>query len=374
MNILVAEDDLASRRLLEATLLKWGYSVVACADGLQAWQLMRCQDPPEIAILDWMMPGLDGPEVCRRVRRSPNSAAIYIILLTARDAGDDVIAGLDAGADDYISKPFDLDQLRARVRVGERAVELQRQRLRRETASYVGQLERAVADLKRSRRRIVAVQEEAKKALAEELHGPVQTRMYMLYLKLGEVRDMIDTSPQQARADLAQAAAELDSIRENEIRMVSHRLHPSIIDVGLGAGIRSLRDKFEEQVPISLEIGEAIVEREPPGSSSLPFDVRLGLYRVVEEALGNVIKHSGASSVSVHLRLDESDGSLSLAVEDNGCGFDHDAPRPGLGMVTMEDHLGALGGSLQVDSAPGKGTGITATVPLDIESIDLAAD
>ncbi len=143
---------------------------------------MRCQDPPEIAILDWMMPGLDGPEVCRRVRRSPNSAAIYIILLTARDAGDDVIAGLDAGADDYISKPFDLDQLRARVRVGERAVELQRQRLRRETASYVGQLERAVADLKRSRRRIVAVQEEAKKALAEELHGPVQTRMYMLYL------------------------------------------------------------------------------------------------------------------------------------------------------------------------------------------------
>ena len=102
--------------------------------------------------------------------------------------------------------------------------------------------------------------------------------------------------------------------------------------------------------------------------------MRLGLYRVVEEALGNVIKHSGASSVSVHLRLDESDGSLSLAVEDNGCGFDHDAPRPGLGMVTMEDHLGALGGSLQVDSAPGKGTGITATVPLDIESIDLAAD
>ena len=93
----------------------------------------------------------------------------------ARDAGDDVIAGLDAGADDYISKPFDLDQLRARVRVGERAVELQRQRLRRETASYVGQLERAVADLKRSRRRIVAVQEEAaKKALqSEELHGPL---------------------------------------------------------------------------------------------------------------------------------------------------------------------------------------------------------
>ena len=163
MNILVAEDDLASRRLLEATLLKWGYSVVACADGLQAWQLMRCQDPPEIAILDWMMPGLDGPEVCRRVRRSPNSAAIYIILLTARDAGDDVIAGLDAGADDYISKPFDLDQLRARVRVGERAVELQRQRLRRETASYVGQLERAVADLKRSRRRIVAVKKRLKK-------------------------------------------------------------------------------------------------------------------------------------------------------------------------------------------------------------------
>ena len=166
MRVLVAEDEPVSGRLLEETLSKWGYEVLACSDGSQAWEVLRGEDPPEVAVLDWMMPGVDGPELCRRVRRSPDPTATYLILLTARGRTDDIVEGLDAGADDYINKPFNRQELRARVRVGHRLVELQRQRLEQETGRYIDRLERMVGELNRSRRRIVTAQESARKSIA----------------------------------------------------------------------------------------------------------------------------------------------------------------------------------------------------------------
>ena len=363
-----------SLRVLESTLSKWGYEVTACPDGLQAWESLKVEDPPEIAVLDWMMPGVEGPELCRRVRRSSDPTVPYIILVTGRDRSEDIVEGLDAGADDYIRKPFDTQELRARVRVGERIVELQGRQLEQKTAHYVEQLEVAVEELERSRRRIVTAQEETRKAIAERLHGPVQTRLYMLSLRLGEVREMFDTSPQQAQAALTQAAADLDHLAESEIREVSHQLHPSIIGVGLSAGMRSLRDRYERWVEMSLDIARDVVEREPPGCSTIPFNVRLGLYRVTDEALANVIRHSGATRADVRLWLSDHVGTLCLEVQDDGRGFELDGLRHGLGTVTMEDYLGALGGSLELETAPGKGTRVTATVPLNGDSGHLAAE
>jgi len=143
MRILIAEDDLVSRRLLEATLGKWGYQVVSASDGLQALDAVSKGSLPELAILDWMMPGMDGPDVCRSLRERPDGAGLYVILLTAKTAREDVVAGLEAGADDYITKPFDREELRARVRVGERVVELQRK-----LAERVRALEEALANVK----------------------------------------------------------------------------------------------------------------------------------------------------------------------------------------------------------------------------------
>ena len=126
MRVLLAEDEAVSRRLLEATLSRFGYEVLTVDDGLQAWEQLNSERPPLLALLDWSMPGLDGPEICRRIRSRPGGHGYtYMLLVTARAAKQDVVEGLSAGADDFISKPVDAAELRARLRVGERIVRLE---------------------------------------------------------------------------------------------------------------------------------------------------------------------------------------------------------------------------------------------------------
>jgi DNA-binding response OmpR family regulator len=125
MRILVAEDELVSRRILEVSLRRWGYEVTAVEDGTKAWQVLQGEEAPQVAILDWLMPGMDGIEICRQIRQGSRTRPVYIILLTVRSGVEDKIHGLQAGADDYITKPFDREELRARVQVGLRVLELQ---------------------------------------------------------------------------------------------------------------------------------------------------------------------------------------------------------------------------------------------------------
>jgi two-component system cell cycle response regulator len=123
--VLIAEDDPIFRRVLQSWLQKWNYSVTALENGLDAWQLLQQDDCPPMAILDWVMPGLDGIDVCRRIRSHQQGAYKYVLLLTSKESKEDVVAGLEAGADDYLTKPFDVNELRARVRAGKRILELQ---------------------------------------------------------------------------------------------------------------------------------------------------------------------------------------------------------------------------------------------------------
>ncbi len=125
MKILVADDDPVTRTLLETHLRQWGHEVVTAEDGDGAWQELTKDDPPKIAVLDWMMPKRDGLDICTALRESEKDSYAYIILLTSRSAKEDVVKGLDAGADDYIVKPFDYSELRTRVRAGARIVKLQ---------------------------------------------------------------------------------------------------------------------------------------------------------------------------------------------------------------------------------------------------------
>ena len=124
MRILIADDDRMTTIMLSRTLEEWGFEVRVADDGPSAWGCVTGDDPPALAIVDWMMPGLEGIELCRRIREAPPPSPIYLILLTSRTSREDLVAGLEAGADDYLTKPFDPVELRARIHVGQRTLAL----------------------------------------------------------------------------------------------------------------------------------------------------------------------------------------------------------------------------------------------------------
>lgn len=143
MRILIADDDDVSRLELETLLTRRGHEVVAVSDGTEAWEVLRGDSPPPLAVLDWLMVEMDGVEVCRRVRECPRLRSLFLILLTSRGDKEHVLAGLQAGANDYVTKPFDRDELLARIHVGMEMVGLQS-----ELAARVRELEIALTQVK----------------------------------------------------------------------------------------------------------------------------------------------------------------------------------------------------------------------------------
>ena len=143
MRALVADDDRTTTVVLARALESCGVEVVVARDGAEAWEILQSGGGIALTILDWMMPGSDGPEICRRIRQDESLAHMYVLLVTARDARSDLIAGLDAGADDYLIKPFDAEELRARIHVGLRVLKLQ-ERL----ADRVAELQIALSTVK----------------------------------------------------------------------------------------------------------------------------------------------------------------------------------------------------------------------------------
>ncbi|SMC25784.1 response regulator receiver modulated diguanylate cyclase [Desulfacinum hydrothermale DSM 13146] len=126
MKILLADDDATTRKMLGAMLSRWGYATMTAASGDEAWAILNSENAPRLAVLDWVMPGMDGVEICRRVRSELSSSDryLYLILLTAKTSREEIISGLEAGADDYMVKPFDPSELQVRVGIGKRIIQL----------------------------------------------------------------------------------------------------------------------------------------------------------------------------------------------------------------------------------------------------------
>lgn len=143
MHVLIADDDPVLRRAVRAHLERWNFDVVECADGHAAWAALRRTDAPPLAIVDWNMPGKDGVALCQDIRQHPDLSAMYVMLLTSNQEKKDVIAGLESGADDYITKPVHWDELHARVRIGARIVGLQQT-----LAARVSELQEALSNVK----------------------------------------------------------------------------------------------------------------------------------------------------------------------------------------------------------------------------------
>lgn len=143
MRVLVVDDDAMIRRLLKSTLTRWEYEVVIATDGEKAWEILQQDDAPSLALMDWTMPRMDGLELCKRVRTLKRSPRPYLIFLTAKGRIEDIVTGLEAGADDYMIKPFEREELRARIHAGRRVLELEQS-----LADRVVELEEALQRVK----------------------------------------------------------------------------------------------------------------------------------------------------------------------------------------------------------------------------------
>ncbi len=223
-------------------------------------------------------------------------------------------------------------------------------------------LELKVQELQESRARVVTVQEGVRRDIASHLHGRVQGRLLVLKGLLGQNLNQLSDLPEAARG-LAEAIDELDQVLEQELRNLAQRLYPSILRRGLAPAFRSLCAQFREALTVELQLSEELLQRERANRGFLPESVRLAAYRIAQEALTNVVKHSRASLVAVRLELLEN-GKLCLAVEDDGKGFNSRDVIEGLGTAVMRDYAAALGGDCVVNSVPGTGTEVTALLPM----------
>lgn len=161
MKVLIADDDALSRKILEDALSEWGYEILMAHNGNEAWDILEKNDRPNLAVLDWIMPGMDGVEICRRLRKLSLPNYVYVILLTARNKREDVIYGLESGADDYIIKPFHHEELKSRLKIGQRIIELEHRILRLASTDYLTGLLNRRAFLERLERELNRCQREA---------------------------------------------------------------------------------------------------------------------------------------------------------------------------------------------------------------------
>lgn len=168
MRVLIADDDAALRHGLRVQLERWGYQPTVVEDGTAARGVLHGPEPPQIAIIDWSMPGADGLTLCREIRDTPALAGMYVILLTARDTRDEMVAGLDGGADEYITKPFDWGVLRARIRAGARIATLQHT-----LAQRVAELE-AAAEMVKNLSGLLPICSYCKRIRTEDHYWPLE--------------------------------------------------------------------------------------------------------------------------------------------------------------------------------------------------------
>ncbi|MFU8795691.1 MAG: PAS domain S-box protein [Dehalococcoidia bacterium] len=235
--------------------------------------------------------------------------------------------------------------------------EMERQQREREIA------EARAEELSRSRRRLIEAQESLRKDIASQLHGTVQNRLILLGHRLAELESR--PASERTTEELASIRHTLEELQRDQIRPISHRLYPSILRLGIAAGLESLVDLYSSELPIDLRVSRNLREGEQANRKLVPDNVKLALYRVAEEVLANIVKHAPmVNSVAVKLALSDA-GILRLTVSDDGPGFDTAAPRKGIGLAIISDYAAAAGASCEVKSVPGRGTRVTARVQLE---------
>jgi two-component system, NarL family, sensor histidine kinase UhpB len=217
-------------------------------------------------------------------------------------------------------------------------------------------------ELAGSRARLAAAEERVRRDVAESLHGRVQSRLLVVSHRLLEARAMVASDVEGTGAELEALAAELDRIREADLARAIDQLHPAIVSVGLMAALRHLAAEMSPRLDVTVTADPATEALDDPRHGRIPEAVRLEVYRTVEEALANVARHAGTDAAAVRVEL--SADTLRTTVSDEGRGYDPAAARDGVGLRSMRDRAGRLGGTVAIDGAPGRGTKVTLALPL----------
>ncbi len=220
-----------------------------------------------------------------------------------------------------------------------------------------------VEELRLSRQRIVAVEEALRKEIAELLHGRVQTKLVVVWHRLGQCIDLLTTDMTKAKALLPQIRDEIDQIRERDVRQAAHLLHPSVIQIGVLPAVQTLISAYKDYFQIAVNADPQFVQMDNPLDNRIQEEARLIIYRVLEEGLSNIHRHARATAVDINLSV-PTDDSLNIAIADNGVGFDVSHTTPGLGLVSIADRVGAGGGAWSIQSAVTCGTRLIVSLPL----------
>jgi signal transduction histidine kinase len=344
--ILIVDDEPTARETVVAMLEAEDYDLQLAKDGMQALQMLE-QLQPDLILLDVMLPGMDGFEVCRRIRATPRLAEVPVIMLTALDDRDSLLRGIEAGADDFLTKPVDGRELQARARTITR---LNRYRTLMEQRENIRQMAG----------RVVAAQEEERQRISRELHDDLGQALTTHLLALRNLQEDLTIPVEQMFARLQSLYDQSYEVFV-KIRRLARDLRPPVLDaLGLRVAMQTYCTEFTRRthLPVMFEAEASLPE--------LPDTYKITLYRTLQEALTNVVRHARASQVWVELSVD--DERVSLTVQDNGIGMEESSGANGIGLAGLRERITIAGGTLNISSAPKRGTVLSAQFPFGEEA------
>lgn len=355
--ILIVDDDPMARDQLEAILSGKNCRVETASSGEEAIRKALAISP-DVILLDLMIPDMDGFEICRRIRATPEISEVPIVIVTALDDMESFMQGLSAGADDFLTKPFNRHELRARI----------------SSITRLNRYRRLLQERARNReltRQVINIQEEERRRIAQELHDEFGQALTTLGIGL---KILLDELPEELQKQRSQIGEMLAVTRDffTHLRHLASDLRPPALDaVGLTPALEGYCREFSRRTQLPIRFSAA--GETPP----LPDLYNITLYRFLQEALANVAKHARASQVWV--RLDVQEGGVRLSIRDDGAGFAQTLSGPvttpinrpdgsaGMGILGMQERLGLLNGRLEINARPGEGSQVIGWLPIAAE-------